>query len=188
MIVNSTTPDPLPSASQDRWFEEELQPLEPSLRAFLQHRYPNLADTDDVVQESFLKVLFARQMGKLTSVKGLLFTVARNSAVSIFRKGRRISAIPVNEMADASVLQDETNLVETVCRRDELDMVIEAIARLPGRCREIVALRLVLGLSDGAIADKLGISEQTVRVQMARGVRKCAERLRKRGIVGRQEL
>ncbi len=45
-------------------------------------------------------------------------------------------------------------------------------------------LRALRGLSHKEIAEKLRLSEQTVRVQVARGMKKCAQFLRDRGIVG----
>ena len=37
-----------------------------------------------------------------------------------------------------------------------------------------------------AIAAELGISEQTVRVQLSRAMRKCARQLRERGVAGEE--
>ena len=42
-------------------------------------------------------------------------------------------------------------------------------------------LALVDGLGAIAIAEKLALSENTVRVQLARGIRKCADYLRALG-------
>jgi RNA polymerase sigma-70 factor (ECF subfamily) len=183
--VSLSTPEPAPSAEHNQWFEHEVRSHEAALRGFLHRRYPQLPDVDDVVQESFIKVLFARQMGKLTSVKGLLFVAAKNSAISIFRKRNRIADTPVNEMDGLRVIDDAADVVELVCGRDEKAMVVDAIGSLPRRCGQILALRLLRGMSDRTIAAELGISEQTVRVQMARGIRKCGEYLRKRGVIGR---
>ena len=47
-------------ADHARWFAEEVRPHEPALRAWLRRQYPNLADMDDVVQESYLQLLRAR--------------------------------------------------------------------------------------------------------------------------------
>jgi RNA polymerase sigma-70 factor (ECF subfamily) len=71
-------------------------------------------------------------------------------------------------------------VVEEVCTRDELQLVGEAIVALPDRCREVVRLRVVAGLDYAAIGKQLGLSEATVRVQMSRGMKKCAQFLRDR--------
>jgi DNA-directed RNA polymerase specialized sigma24 family protein len=44
-----------------------------------------------------------------------------------------------------------------------------------------MVLALVDGLGAIAIAEKLALSENTVRVQLARGIRKCGDYLREKG-------
>lgn len=172
--------------TQARWFAEEVKPHEPALRAFLHRKFPTMNDVDDVVQESFLKTFLAWQKGRLSSVRGFLFTVAGNATVSFFRKQKFISGTPVSELPALSVLEDDTDVHETVCNREELDLVAEAIASLPGRCREIAILRLLRGLDCRDIAADLGISEQTVRVQLARAMKKCSHYFHERGLVKKQ--
>lgn len=169
--------------AQARWFAEEVKPHEPALRAYLHRRYPGMSEVDDVVQESFLKTFLAWQKGRLTSARGFLFTVAGNVSVSIFRKRKFISATPVSELPALSVIEDDVNVVETVCSQEELDFVAEAIADLPERCRQVAVLRILHGRDCKAIATELGISEQTVRVQLARAMKKCSQFIQERGLV-----
>lgn len=56
------------------------------------------------------------------------------------------------------------------------------IAALPARCREIAVLRTLHDRSHKEIAAPLGLSEPTVRVQVARGMKKCADFLRQHGV------
>ena len=60
----------------------------------------------------------------------------------------------------------------------------KAIESLPPRCRSVVVLRKLRGLSPREIAEQLGISEGTVHLHGAKGVRRCEEFLRQRGILG----
>jgi RNA polymerase sigma-70 factor (ECF subfamily) len=150
------------------------------LRAFLRRRFPSLSEVDDVVQESLLKTFLAARKGKLVSIRGFLFTVAVNSALSFFRHRKFISNTPVNEIPALRVMEDNADVFETVCARDELRVMAEAIAELPDQCRKIVTLRVVHGLEYPAIARQLGLSESTVRVQIARGMAKCSRFLQER--------
>ncbi|MGH7944496.1 MAG: RNA polymerase sigma factor [Opitutaceae bacterium] len=127
--------------------------------------------------------LIARRKGKLVSVKGFLFTVAINSSLSLFRRRKFISNTPVDELPALRVLEDDANVVETVCAQDELAVVAEAVALLPDRCRQIVTLRLIHGLEYLVIARQPGVSVSTVRVQVVSGMTKCSEFLRKRGVI-----
>jgi RNA polymerase sigma factor (sigma-70 family) len=169
-------------SDQARWFAEEVQPHEPLLRAYLQKQFPALADVDDVVQESHLRLLKARERGPIASAKAYLFAIARNVAIGAFRKNRKIAGFPVNEIGGWDILEADTNVVESASLQQEVSLAAEAIDRLPGRCREIVVLRALHGLSHKEIAVQLGLSEQTVRVQVARGMKKCAQFLRERGV------
>ena len=175
-------PDDQSVQAHEHWFEHEVRPLEPALRAFLNRRFPTLVDQDDVVQESFLKTFLAWQRGRLTSVRGFLFTVAGNATISLFRRQKYLVALPVNELSAGRVIEDDVNVVENVCSREELALIATAIADLPERCRQVAVLRLLRGCDCGDIARELGISEQTVRVQLSRAMKKCTHYFRERGL------
>ncbi len=68
------------------------------------------------------------------------------------------------------------------CTQNEIKFLAEAIDSLPARCREIVTLRKLQGVSQKDIAARLGISEQTVQVQVLRGVKRCEAYLTKKGV------
>ena len=170
-----------------RWFAEEVRPHEPALRAWLQSRFPDLSEVDDVVQESYLSMLRARRNGPIGSAKNYLFAVARNAALAVFRKRKLDRTAPAAEW-EAEILPVGTgDVVETVSTLQEFALATEAIDALPPRCREIVILRALHGLPHKDIAEKLGLSQQTVRVQVARGMKKCADFLRERGVTGRND-
>lgn len=176
-----------PQTPEDaRWFAAEVQPHESALRAYIHHKFPTLSDVDDIVQESFLKALHARKTGKLTSARGFLFRVASNAVVSFFRKRKYISGQDVNDVEALCVVESNADVFENVCSQDEIDLISEAIADLPERCRDIVMLRLMHGMEYGLIARQLGVSEATVRVQTARGMKKCGDFLCTRGVIQRK--
>lgn len=173
-----------PDSPLAQWFAEKVQPHEPLLRAYLQKQFPTLSDVDDVVQESHLRLLKAREYSAIASVKSYLFMIARNVAIDLTRKSRRVDPVPVSELPSWRIIEESADAAEAASLRQEVLLAAQAIDTLPPRCREIVALRGVQGFSYEEIAARLGISEQTVRVQMARGLRKCADYLRERGVDG----
>ena len=175
------------SVDHTRWFAEAVQPHESALRAYLKRKYPTLSDVDDVVQESFLKAFLARRMGRLTSTRGFLFHVARNAAANFYRRRKFLASTPVNELSGWRVLESDADVVENVCTSDELELIADAVAGLPARCREIVTLRLTESLDYGEIARRLNLSESTVRVQVARGMRKCGDFMRDRGVIPEEQ-
>lgn len=172
------------SEAQDElaWFKSEVQPHEAALRQFLRPRVGRAADLDDVVQESFIKVLRARSVGPIRSAKAFLFTVARNTAHNIFRKQKIFAPVPVDELPEWRVLDGEQDVSRAVNHRLQQELLAGVVAELPDRCREIFLRRVSDGLSYAEIARDLGVSESTVRTQMARALTKCAEALEERGV------
>ncbi|MBL9199496.1 MAG: hypothetical protein JNL39_03275, partial [Opitutaceae bacterium] len=51
---------PLPPPDDASWFAAEVQPHDAALRAWLRARFPVLGEVDDVVQETYARVLQLR--------------------------------------------------------------------------------------------------------------------------------
>ena len=170
----------LPNGSISKWFTEEVQPHEPALRSYIRSRFPSV-DADDVVQESYLRLLRQRARGGVESAKAYVFAIARNTALAIFRRRKFISDVPVNELPDWRILDENPDASVITDARQQFALAEEAIAHLPTRCRDVVRLAAFDQLSPREIARELGIAESTVYVQLARGFRKCADYLRERG-------
>lgn len=158
-----------------RWFSTEVQPHRPALRAWLLARFPTLSDVDDLVQESFARMLQARETGPIRSARALLFTTARNLALDAVRRQRVVAFEPITDDPDSPVLADSTDVIATVSKQQELELLTKAIQSLPERSRQIFTLRTAYGLTQRQIAEKMGVSESTVEKLMAQGIRLCAE-------------
>jgi RNA polymerase sigma-70 factor (ECF subfamily) len=171
-----------PKSEQTRWFSEEVQPHEPSLRAHLRYVFPSLPDLDDIVQESYSRLIRAREVGRITYVKAFLFTTARNAALDIFRRTRISPEETVPEPVRLAIPDDRPGVEETVSRQQELVFLADAIRELPERCRKVLTLRKLYGVSQREIAQQLGISEHTVEVQVAKGMRRVRLYLARRGL------
>lgn len=167
---------------QSRWFKEEVQPHEPALREWLRRRFPSLSDIDDLVQETYARLFRIRKIERIYEPRPYLFATARNTANSLCRRGKIISFVPLAETSPLSVVEDGCDPAEAAAHEQELAMLANAIRVLPDRCRQILTLRKLHGLSHREIAQKLGISENTVNAQAALGVLRCREYLESRGL------
>lgn len=181
--VSVPAPNSVPPLEQSRWFAEEVQPYEPALRAYLHGRFPSLQDPDDIVQDTYARLLRAHAAGTIRHPKAFLFTTARNSALDFFRRKRAVSLEDVTHFDASSVLIDRADTAERVSRDQELEILADAVRALPDRCRQVIMLRYLDGLSYKEIAVQLDISPETVKAQMAKGVRRCAEYFRERGLL-----
>lgn len=165
-----------PEASPEtvRWFATEVQPHRPALRAWLLARFPTLPDVDDIVQESLARLVQAREVSPIRSAKALLFTTARHLALDAVRRQRVVAFEPITDETDPTVLTDAADVVASVAKQQELELLTKAIQSLPERVRQILTLRTAYGLTQKQIAEKLAVSESTVEKQMAAGIRQCA--------------
>lgn len=168
--------------SKPCWFAEEVQPHESKLRAWLQARFPSLTDTDDLVQESYIRLLRARQSGQVLNAKNYLFATARHAAIDLVRRDKVISFEHVGEFDRLPVLEERPDASETAIRNEEIGILREAMHALPTRCRQVFTLRKLYGLSHKEIAARLQVSEKTVEEQVNRAMRRCAAFLRSRGL------
>lgn len=181
MVRPRTPVPPLPS-EQSRWFVEHVQPYERPLRSYLSRVLPSIADVDDLVQDCYARMLRAQSAGPVHSAKGLLFAIARNAVSDFLRRSTKAIHVEITEDFNLPVLEHAKGVVETICRDQELGMLHEAINALPERCREVLLLRKIKGMSQREIAELLQISENTVESLAVKGARRCAEYLRARGV------
>ena len=172
---------PSPDSEFFRWFAEEVQPHEAALRSWLRGRFPGLQDVDDVVQETYARLLRARETGSIACPRAFLFVTARNLALNQIRHQCHERPEGADEVAVASVPDDAVAIPDSVASAEDLRLLIQAIAALPDRCRQIVTLRKIYGLSQKEAAARLGISEHTVESQGSIGLHKCIAYFRRHG-------
>lgn len=172
----------MPESDPTRWFAEEIQPHEASLRSYLRGMFPSLPDIDDLVQKSYARLIHARESGRINYAKAFLFTTARNLALDFFRRRKIVTIESVADITDLPVLEDRPDAIESINRQEELVMLASAVRALPDRCRQVLTLRLLYGLSQKQIAVELGVSEHTVKAQIAKGMRRCSEYFSERGV------
>lgn len=174
---------PPPDSEAFRWFAEQLRPHEGMLRAWLRAQFPNAADLDDIVQEAFVRVLRAHEAGeaKIDSPKAFLFATARNLALDRLRRHEVSRTELLGEIDSLHVLDEREGIPETLARTQELALLTQAIQSLPTRCRQILTLRKLYGLSHREIAARLGLSESTVSNQITIGIEKCTDFFAKHG-------
>lgn len=166
----------------DRWFRDEVLIHQDALRHWLLGKFPAMNDVDNIVQETLARVWTERRHGTVTSPRALLYTTARNLALDQRRRQRVVPMQSLAEIAELPVYENAPSPSDLAARNQELELLTQAIQSLPDKCRQVVTLRKIYGLSQREIARQLGISEHTVEAQVGNGMHRCAKFLARKGL------
>ena len=129
------------------------------------------ASAEDVVQEAFMGLHRARLRNRDKALPYLRVAVV-NGCRSVHRARRR--AATLRPQHEPPVWSAEAAAIVNEDRRE----VLAAVARLPRRPREVLALRYYLGLPDTEIAATLGVSRGTVSSTVSRALTTLARDLK----------
>jgi RNA polymerase sigma factor (sigma-70 family) len=167
------------SISDERaiWLGRHVLPHEPALRTWLSHRRLGGLDVDDVIQETYTRLISAESVHHVLDAKSYTFQIAASVVIDHLRRMKVVSISSVPDLDYLEVVSDDPSPERQVIDRDELHRLAQTIAGLPAKVREVFTLRRVYGLSQREVAEKMGISESTVEKHMSRGFLIMLERL-----------
>jgi RNA polymerase sigma-70 factor, ECF subfamily len=145
------------------------------LRAFLRGRMRSVPDdVEDLVQETLLALHIQRGTYDPTlPVSAWVFAIARHKLVDLWRRRGRQDALhdPIDDV-DESLLH--ANAPRASAQRD-LDQLLRT---LPDAQRVAIVLTKVEGLSVAEAAQRTGASESAIKVQVHRGLKRLALRVK----------
>lgn len=139
------------------------------------HRRLGCRETaQDITQDLFLKI--DRLIGRFHSehdARCFLIRMAINAASDRYRVDRRraeiVAALPTGEEpADPAAAAD---------MRRQMQLVEAALDELPQKCREVLYLARIQGLTHAEIAIQLGVSRSLVDKYATRALLHCRQRL-----------
>lgn len=161
--------------NKNDWFEEQIEPHEASLRAWLRSQFGVEDIIDDIVQVAYIRILKAQHKGSITSPKAYLFKTARNVAIDHLKDLKKHQAESLDDHSNIVNLEDWDTAKDILEYRNEVELLKASIESLPERCKEIFVMRRLHGLTSAEISRKLGISTHTVSSQLTIGLKKCTE-------------
>lgn len=160
--------------SDDRalWLAEHVLPHEAALRGWLRGRLALAAqDVDDIVQESYATIAALDDVSHVRDPRGYLYTVARSLVLQHLRRAQIVAFETIAEFDAMPVAGAEPPPEQVASARQQLGRLRELLRALPLRAREAFLLRRVEGLSQREIAQRLGISENTVEKHVGKALR-----------------
>jgi len=121
----------------------------------------NRQDSEDVVQDTFLRIYRSRAWQRMEDEKGFIASVAWRLAVSRAKRSNRADPDPTTAPAHRTPEQ-------SAIAADLQDVLTRLIDGLPDELRQPLALSAVQGLNSHQIAGIMAIPEGTVRSRLAR--------------------
>lgn len=158
-------------AQLERWFCDEVLPLEASLTRYLRRNWRASEQIMDIRQDIYEAALTGGRQGLPSSTAGFVFTIARNILIN---RSKRERIVQFEQFADMESVEQAVDLSATdrhLDARDALRRAQEGIERLPPRCREVVRLRKIEGLSTREAAARMGVGIDTIERQLVLGIR-----------------
>ncbi|MFO0999447.1 MAG: sigma-70 family RNA polymerase sigma factor [Planctomycetaceae bacterium] len=142
------------------------------------------SDAEDAFQATFLVLARkARSLNWQDSIAGWLHQTARRTAMKLRSMKSRRQKIEQQAARDRSEMTHTEKSTEAAVTVHELAEILdEELDRLPALFREVILLTQVEGLSRDETAQRLGISEATVKDRLERGRGQLRSRLVRRGI------
>jgi len=136
-------------------------------------------DADDMVQETYLRLLRAHQgQGEgIANPEAYLFTVALNLAREQAVR-RRWSLLPLEELENITTLLAAEESVEDAAERPKRRQRLQdLLASLPERTRAVLVMQYRDGLTYRQIGQRLGVSSHMVKKHVVRGLSVCRRAL-----------
>jgi RNA polymerase sigma-70 factor (ECF subfamily) len=152
----------------------ELQRSEEGrLRRFFMRRFRNATEAADATQETFLRMLDGSPKTIIENPQAYLFQIAKSVARVTAARLAADSDLFLPAIAGENRATDVPDQERIVNGHQCLILLARAIEKLPNRCQEVFILSRLHGLSNGEIADRLGISRNMVEKHIIKALIQC---------------
>jgi RNA polymerase sigma factor (sigma-70 family) len=167
---------------QDRLIALTVQRERPRLLAYLRRRIADAAEAEDIVQDALYELLVAyRMLQPVEEARAWLARVARNRLIDSFRRRAVRARADVELEADAlaDLLPAASDGPEAAAMRAALLQRLEAaLAELPAEQRAVFVAHELDGVSFAELAERSGVSLNTLLSRKHYATRFLRRRLR----------
>ena len=164
------------------WVTSNFLPFEAELRVMLGRVCASAAEVDDVIQETYYKVLQMASMDHVREPRGFLVRISKNIVIDRMRRDAVVSIEAMGNLDELEIADSAPSPERVAMARAELRWVIGLIANLPDRCKEVFRARRIYGLSQNETAETLGISEGIVEKETMRGMTLISDMIARVGV------
>lgn len=158
-----------------RWFCESVLPHEAVLTRFIRRNWRDAEEAIDIRQDVYERALVGARRDLPAEARYYLLTIARNVLINRARRAKIVSFELVADLESLGIVDEAMATERQIDARDALRRAQAGLEALPPRCREVVRLRKVEGLSTREVAERLGVGKDTVERQLTLGMRALAD-------------
>ena len=126
--------------------------------------------SEEIVQDVFIKLWNNRnKINPEFSFSSFIFRVAHNHTINVLKRLRydKIAREIISKSADSTVDDTDSKLI----LQEYFGIMKQAIDELPPKRKNIFNLSRIEGISHDKIADKMGISKNTVKSQLVKATK-----------------
>ena len=135
--------------------------------------------TQDLVQETFLKLVI--HIDKFDAKGKAMFStylmkIAKNCYLDYLKKNKKIAS-----EIDIETISDTISIEDKIAEKNELDMVLKEIDKLPFEQAQAIKLKYLEEYSLKEIAERMGTKSITIKSRIHEGKKKLKKRIKRGG-------
>ena len=143
------------------------------LLGYINHRINNPDDAEDLVQDTFVRLLECGKMLRDDTVKSFIFTIAHNLITDYLRRFYKKQEICSYMMESADVISSSADSKAVVSDLEKLERV--KMTMLPPQRKQIYYMSRFMDMSSEDISKRLSISKRTVENHLLIGRKEIRE-------------
>jgi len=148
---------------------ETVIPYEGTVRAWLARARASEDDIDDIVQEAYCRLAALDAVDHITRPGAYFFSIVRNLLLQRIKRSRIVSIDMIAEI-ETYAIDDSPSPEREAAGRLDYARLRAIMAGLPERCRRIVEMRKIEGVSQKEIARRIGVTESVVENDVYHGI------------------
>ncbi|MCA6951095.1 RNA polymerase sigma factor [Pectobacterium polaris] len=152
--------------------------IQPTLQRIIYHRTGSKYIAQDLTQEMYFRVLsIANEFPSYNDARNYLIRIALNAATDYLRVERRRAQLldgAAHLFADYSPSEEDR-----LYHKEQLLVIDSALSGLPEKCRDMLYLSRIEGLTHAEIAERMGVSRSLVEKYIVRALLHCREQMTK---------
>lgn len=144
---------------------------------YIKDKIPNKDNAQDIVQETYEKVISIKNSKEIENERALLYKVAKNIIIDRLRKNKNYKEISYEEENFISQSKAPEDLV---IEQNQQDILMKELKKLPPKRKEAFVLHILEGYTKEEIANIMNISYLAVEKHISRATIELREKLRKK--------